>query len=128
MSGNGNKVDERAPLLASQPSTVDAAEEARPDANAPEKGAQSISVPRGILCLIGLACLIFLQGMLDLLLADLPPSCFGPFQLLVSRHYGKIANSARPVEIEVSTCVRLTYCICSYQYLTSYYHSVHNRC
>lgn len=103
MSENGNKVDERAPLLASQPSTVDAAEEARADANAPEKGAQSISVPRGILCLIGLACLIFLQGMLDLLLADLSPSCFGPFQILVLTQYGKIANGVRRVEIEVSS-------------------------
>lgn len=65
MSQNGKAPDERAPLLPPAPTIVDASDEITQDVNDGHTVAnQSLSLVRGCLCVLGLACLIFLQGML----------------------------------------------------------------
>ncbi|KAL1305700.1 hypothetical protein AAFC00_007290 [Neodothiora populina] len=62
MSQNGRLPDETAPLLAaSQPSTVDETLPV-PDDAAEQVNDRGISVVRGVLCVVGLASLIFLQA------------------------------------------------------------------
>lgn len=55
--------DERAPLLAVEPTTVDASNEIIADEDVPESS-KGISVSRGVACVFALGCLIFLQGKL----------------------------------------------------------------
>lgn len=63
MPRNGKAADERAPLLVPEPTTADASNERLVDEEAGEREVKPrISVFKGVLCLLGLACLIFLQG------------------------------------------------------------------
>lgn len=62
MPENGRTSTERAPLLASQPTTVDGSNEIVPGKDVSQQAAQSMSTARGVLCIFALGCLIFLQG------------------------------------------------------------------
>lgn len=62
MSAITKPVDERAPLLGPQPSTVDAGNEYLPDTEI-EDDSGRISVARAAICVVALGSLIFLQGM-----------------------------------------------------------------
>jgi hypothetical protein len=62
MSATTNPVDERAPLLGPQLSTVDASNEYLPDAEV-EDDSGRISAARAVICVVALGSLIFLQGM-----------------------------------------------------------------
>lgn len=62
MPQNAETPDERAPLLASQPTTLDRTDETLLDERISEEAAPRISVARGILCVFALGLLIFLQG------------------------------------------------------------------
>jgi len=63
MPQNGKVLDERAPLLPPEPSTVDSSDEHIQDEEIDSKQAgRTISITRGILCVIALGCLIFLQA------------------------------------------------------------------
>jgi hypothetical protein len=62
MSATTKPVDERAPLLGPQPSTVDASNEYLPDTEI-EDDSGRIFVARAAICVVALGSLIFLQGM-----------------------------------------------------------------
>lgn len=62
MSRNGKAPDERAPLLPQEPAMVDGATEALADEGMSGEAAQSMSLMRGIFCLIAMGTLVFLQG------------------------------------------------------------------
>jgi hypothetical protein len=69
MSATTKPVDERAPLLGPQPSTVDAGNEYLPDTEI-EDDSGRISVARAAICVVALGSLIFLQGVYQLKLRD----------------------------------------------------------
>lgn len=62
MSATTKPVDERAPLLGPQPSTVDAGNEHLPESEV-EDDSGRISVARAAICVVALGSLIFLQGI-----------------------------------------------------------------
>lgn len=61
MSSGRELAGERSPLLGTQPSTVDAGNEALPD-SAIEDDSKTMSIPRAAICVMALGSLIFLQG------------------------------------------------------------------
>lgn len=61
MDAQTKPVDERAPLLGLQPSTVDAGNEYLPGSEIDDNSGR-ISVARAAICVVALGSLIFLQG------------------------------------------------------------------